>query len=186
MGNTSYIFNDKSTNDYKYKSDIAPIQLSDTYRTISQTGNKTQFNDKYYSDETIDTIIHDISTNNDENYLKKLKQTNQYIDCSNNCSTKIDNYNSLINKDNLKKDPNLHLDEYSRLKYLDEEINKTGMLATKYYILLYIWFIIMIILLFVFVITIFSNNNEINPIVHYIITLFFIYCIYEIYKNIYN
>ncbi len=186
MGNT-YTFNHKSIGEYKYTTDASFTDISGSYKLIGEGQDITQFNDKYYSDETIDSIIHDITITNDRDFLNNRKHSNPYLNCmaNNDCKTKIENYNRLLYKDNLKNDPNLNLDQYSKLKYLEEEVEKTSMMANEYYMLLYIWFIIMIILLFVFVLTLFSSNNEINPIVNYIVTIFFIYCIYQIYKNIY-
>jgi hypothetical protein len=184
MGNTSYTFEKSALDDYKYNHSDSDTNTK--HYTLETETSNTTFNSNYYSDETIDSIIHDIRL--DSTFLDNPKNSKNYIDCSNNseCKLNLNNYNSILYRNNLKNDPNLNLDKYIDLKYLEKEENNTGLLAKKYYILLYVWFIIMIILLVVFTITLFSNNDKINPIINYIVGLFILYCIYQIYKNIYN
>jgi hypothetical protein len=188
MGNTYPNFNSNSISSYRYNDDSENSNINGTYTKPSDSNSLYQFKDKYYSNELIDSLIKDISNNTASNGDLITKHNFNYKNCdsTNGCSTNVNNYNTIPNKDNLKKDPNLNLDKYSELKYLEEEIYNTESLVNKYYILLYVWFVIMLIILFVFFITILSNNNEVNPIINYIVTIFLLYCIYQIYKNIYN
>lgn len=150
-----------------------------TKETVNDT-TSYKLNSQYFSDDT----IKDISRNTINSTFQNKPNDYLYLTCDQDCLDKMQENSTLPS--NLKEDENLHIDDYNKLKSLDEEIYNTESIASKYYILMIIWFIIAIIILFVFIVTLMSNDNQISMWAYYIVMLFLFYCFYNIFINIYK
>ena len=151
------------------------------FSKLNTSGTTTyKLNSQYFSDETANQVRKDGNINIPSNRPYDY----HYLTCDNDCMTKFQNYSSLPS--NLKEKNNLHISEYDKLKSLEREINNTGDISRKYYILMMVWFIIAIIIFSVFIITLVSNDSQISRLQYFIVLFFLLYCIYNIYKNIYN
>lgn len=156
-------------------------QAAFSKQTITDT-TTYKLNSQYFSDETSNELI---------KYTEIIDKTPEtrphdysYLTCDDDCLTKFQKNSEIPS--NLKNDENLHIDDFNKLKSLNEEIYNTSSIASKYYTLMIIWFIIAVIILFVFIITLMSNDNQISMWVYYIVMLFLFYCFYNIFINIYK